>query len=157
MATGRRRLFKARWIGLGLVVILVGLQLRPVDRSNPPVQSELSTPNEVGRLLRRACYDCHSNETRWPWYSHVAPVSWFITGDVEHARRHLNFTEWPVSDPEEQEHLFEEIHKEVSEGDMPLWSYKLMHRDARLTAAERDVLLQWASQSGPQTGGEEND
>jgi hypothetical protein len=157
MAAKKRRLFTTRWFGMAVLVILVALQFKPVDRSNPPIQSELRTPDEVGPLLRRACYDCHSNQTRWPWYSYVAPVSWFVTGHVEHARRHLNFTEWPVSDLEEQEDLFEEIHEEVSEGNMPLWSYTLMHRDARLTVAERDLLLQWASRSGRQTGDEERD
>jgi hypothetical protein len=138
-----KRLRKTRWFVLAVLAVLAAIQLKPVNRSNPPVQSALATSSEIEHLLRRACYDCHSNETRWPWYSYVAPVSWFVTGDVNEARSHLNFSEWPAFDMEEQEHLFEEMWEEVSEGQMPLWSYKLMHRDARLTDEERAALLQW--------------
>jgi len=138
-----RKLLRPRWFAVGAIVILVVLQFKPVGRSNPPVKTDIGTSAEIKEILRRACYDCHSNETRWPWYSYVAPASWFVAGHVDHARGHLNFSEWPVFDMEEQEHLFEEMWEVMSEGEMPLKSYTLMHRDARLSDTEREVLLQW--------------
>ena len=138
-----RKLLRPRWFAVGAIVILVALQFKTVDRSNPPVQSDIGTSAEIKEILRRACYDCHSNETEWPWYSYVAPMSWFVAGHVDDARGHLNYSEWPAFDLEEQEHLFEEMWEMLSEGEMPLKSYTLIHRDARLTDGERDVLLEW--------------
>jgi hypothetical protein len=138
-----RKLLRPRWLAVGAIAIVVVLQFKPVDRSNPPVQSDIGTSGEIRELLRRACYDCHSNETRWPWYSYVAPVSWFVVGHVDHGRGNLNFSEWPVFDLDEQEHLFEEMWDVMSAGEMPLKSYTLMHRDARLTDREREALMQW--------------
>ncbi len=138
-----RKLLRPRWFAVGAIVILVALQFKTVDRSNPPVQSDIGTSTEIKEILRRACYDCHSNETEWPWYSYVAPMSWFVAGHVDNARGHLNYSEWPAFDREEQEHLFEEMWEMLSEGEMPLKSYTLIHRDARLTDDERAVLLEW--------------
>jgi hypothetical protein len=125
-------------------VVFAVLQLIGVDRTNPPVISEVSAPHEVQSILRRACYDCHSNETRWPWYSRVAPASWFVAHHVEDARGDLNFSEWPEYDFELQEHAMEDIEEQISERKMPLRSYLILHPDARLTDAERKVLLDWA-------------
>ncbi len=130
-------------IAVGSVVALAAIQLVPVHRTNPPVRVEVNAPEEVMAIIQRACYDCHSNETRWPWYSRVAPVSWFVVSHVKKARGDLNFSEWPVLDFELQEHALEDIREEISEGEMPLWSYTIIHRDARLTDAERDVLIRW--------------
>ncbi len=138
-----RKLLRPRWFAVGAIVILVALQFKTVDRSNPLIQSDIGTSAEIKEILRRACYDCHSNETKWPWYSYVAPMSWFVAGHVDDARGHLNYSEWPAFDLEEQEHLFEEMWEMLSEGEMPLKSYTLIHRDARLTDGERDVLLEW--------------
>jgi hypothetical protein len=136
-----------RWTGrIGALLFLsfVALQLVPVRRTNPPVESDVAAPAEVKDLLRRACYDCHSHETRWPWYARVAPVSWWIADDVEHARIELNFSRWPNHDPDEQRASLSDIRKQVSRGWMPLRSYKLLHPRARLDAAEREALLRWA-------------
>jgi len=124
---------------------LVLLQFFRVERTNPPVVSEIQAPPEVREILRRSCYDCHSHETRWPWYSRVAPMSWLVADHVEHARGDLNFSDWPVSDSEAQEHVFEEIREEVGEGEMPLASYLVMHPRARLSDEERDLLMRWAA------------
>ena len=139
-----RSALRPRWIAVGAVVVLIALQFKPVDRSNPPVQSDIGTSPEIKEILRRACYDCHSNETDWPWYSYIAPMSWFVTGHVDHGRGHLNYSEWPVFDLDEQEHLFEEMWDELSAGEMPLRSYTLIHRNARLTDDELNALLEWA-------------
>ncbi len=86
------------------VTIVAGaaIQLVPVKRSNPPVEFEVEAPADVHAILERACYDCHSNRTRWPWYSSVAPVSWLVARDVRRGRKELNFTDWPAFDFEEQ-------------------------------------------------------
>ena len=78
-------------IAVGVVVALAAIQLVPVHRTNPPVRVEVNAPEEVMAIIQRACYDCHSNETRWPWYSRVAPVSWFVVSHVKKARGDLNF------------------------------------------------------------------
>jgi hypothetical protein len=134
-----------RWALLGLVVAFALLQLKQVEHTNPAVQSEIDAPPEVRAILRRSCYDCHSHETRWPWYSYVAPTSWFVADHVEHARGDLNFSDWPRFDFEEQEHALEEIHEQISKGEMPLASYLLVHRDARLSEADKATLLRWAA------------
>lgn len=142
---GARRV--RRWLQASSLVILVliGLaQLVPTERSNPPVQSELQAPAEVAVVLRRACYDCHSNETRWPWYSYVAPFSWWLARHVDRGRGDLNFSEWPSLDFELQRLALRDIEEQLVQGKMPLRSYAFVHRDARLTTADRDRLLAWA-------------
>lgn len=144
----KSRLSPLRWIALVVALVLIGIQFVPVDRDNPPVQSALEAPAEIDQILRRACYDCHSNETRWPWYSYVAPVSWTVVGHVNHGRGDLNFSEWPTFDLEGQEHAFKDIEQQIEKGEMPLESYVRMHRDARLSSEERDALLHWARSRG---------
>ena len=129
---------------LVLVVLgLVGIQFVPVDRSNPPVTGEVSAHDQVMTVLRSSCYDCHSNETRWPWYSQVAPVSWRIAEHVREAREHLNFSEWQGLPQEDREHALEEIWEEVEKGAMPLSDYLRMHPEAVLTDPQRETLRRW--------------
>lgn len=130
--------------GLVLLAALAGIQFVPVERTNPPVRLDVSAPAAVDSVLRRACYDCHSNETRWPWYSRVAPVSWFVVDHVHDGRGDLNFSEWPAFDFELQAGLFHDIEEQVSEDKMPLRSYRLLHPEARLSQRDREVLLRWA-------------
>lgn len=130
-----------------LVVAAVGIQFVPVDRTNPPVDNVISAPADVDSVLRRACWDCHSNRTEWPWYSHVAPVSWYVARDVHQGREHMNFTEWPT-DPEEARDLIGEIGDQVESGAMPPTSYRIMHPEARLSGESRQVLIDWSMASG---------
>ncbi len=129
---------------LGLLVVLVLLQLVPVDRSNPPVVSPVDAPPEVETILRQACFDCHSNETRWPWYGYVAPLSWWMAHHIEEARGDLNFSDWPVFDFAGQELAFRDIVEQIEKDEMPLKSYRIMHRGARLSDRERRTILDWA-------------
>lgn len=126
------------------LVVAVAIQLVPVRRDNPPVEFEVEAPGPVQAVLERACYDCHSNETRWPWYSRVAPVSWLVARDVARGREDMNFSEWPVFDFEAQEHALADIVKQVDRRKMPLPIYLTMHPEARLTEAERGAILAWA-------------
>ncbi len=125
-----------------LVVFLLGgfvaIQFAPVDRSNPRVLREIKWDSpETRELAKRACFDCHSNETVWPWYSKVAPVSWRVSGHVVDGRRHLNFSAWHY--PNEN---YDEIVEVMEKGEMPLSDYLLLHGKAKLTPGETERLLQ---------------
>ena len=124
---------------LGAIAAGVLIQLAPFGRqhTNPPVVKEPAWDSPQTReLAKRACFDCHSNETVWPWYSNVAPVSWLNQRDVNGGRSHLNFSEW--NKPQKHAgHAAEEIQK----GDMPLWFYLPMHPAARLTDTEKSALV----------------
>lgn len=137
-----RRVFKrAALTGL---VLLVAIQFIPVERTNPPVESDVPASMPVSQVLRRACYDCHSNETVWPWYSRVAPVSFLVAHDVNEGREHLNFSTWNRLTPPKQAEAVREIWKEVSEGEMPLAIYLPTHPEARLSDQDKAVLEAWA-------------
>ncbi len=128
------------------VVVLFGIiQLVPVSRTNPPVVADLDAPPQVTAVLRASCYDCHSNETRWPWYSQVAPVSWLVAHDVEEARDHLNLSLWGTYQEGKRRKAAEEMWEEVRQGDMPLRMYRLAHPDARMSDADRATLEEWVS------------
>lgn len=131
-------------IGVGVLGVLVAMQLVRCERSNPPVTGEIRAPADVQRVLRRSCYDCHSNETRWPWYSRVAPVSWLLHRDVSEGRKHLNFSEWTSLAVERRARKQRGAGKEVSQGDMPLWFYLPLHPDARLSSADAALLQRWS-------------
>ena len=132
------------WIVGILVVAFVAIQFRTIDRTNPPATSELEIPADVAPVVKRACFDCHSNQTRWPWYANVAPASWFLADHVKDGRKHLNFSEWPTGDARKERHAFHEIVEVLEEGEMPLASYTWIHRDAKLNQGERDRLIAWA-------------
>jgi hypothetical protein len=104
-------------------------------------------PAEVSAILDRSCRDCHSNDTRWPWYSNVAPVSWWVIDHVDHARSHFNFSEWARYNSREQQRLLEQACELVSKGAMPLPSYLWMH-DAEMSP--RDVRTLCAFTQGRQ-------
>lgn len=126
------------------IVVAALIQFVPVRRDNPPVVAEVEAPREVKAILERSCYDCHSNRTRWPWYSRVAPVSWLVAYDVREGRDELNFSDWPAYDLEKQDDLYKHITKQVEKGKMPLPIYLTMHPGARLTVADRRAVLDWA-------------
>ncbi|HEX7670176.1 MAG TPA: heme-binding domain-containing protein [Polyangiaceae bacterium] len=135
-------------VAKGLMVLVGALcvaQLVSVDRTNPPVQGEISAPPDVKTVLRRACYDCHSNETKWPWYSRVAPMSWLVHRDVVGGRKHVNFSEWAALPPEKKKKKQKKAGEEVSGGDMPLWFYLPLHPDARLSDADKQVIARWVA------------
>jgi hypothetical protein len=134
-------------IGLGAVVVVLGMQVIRFDRTNPSVTADIGAPADVAPVLRRACYDCHSNETVWPWYSQVAPVSWLLHRDVVEGRRHLNFSEWDRVPVEKRARRLRGVGKQVQAGEMPPWFYLPMHRTARLSDADKAVLERWSADS----------
>jgi hypothetical protein len=108
------------------------------------VQASLEVPAQVADILDRACNDCHSYETVWPWYASVAPASWLCVKDVNEGRRHLNFSEWGQYSPKIAAHKLDELIEHVEEGEMPLPVYLPLHPEARLDESERVVLINWA-------------
>jgi hypothetical protein len=129
---------------LAFAVVIVGAQLVPVRRDNPPATAAITTPAEVQEVLETSCYDCHSNLTRWPWYSRVAPVSWLVADDVSEGRGELNFSEWGDYSARRKHHKLEEVEELVTEKEMPLKIYLPLHPEARLTEAEARTLIEWS-------------
>ena len=135
-----------KWL-LPIAAGLVAIQLVQFPRTNPPVSGELAAPAEVKAILRRACYDCHSNETTWPWYSAVAPASWVIHRDVSEGRRRMNLSSWAdyAEDPGTRAQKLDEIRKAVVSGDMAPRYYLALHPRARLSESDRATLLSWVT------------
>jgi hypothetical protein len=132
-----------RFGALAVVIVGVGIQLVPVKEigSNPPQRFKLDAPPEVEAILRRACFDCHSNETRWPIYSRVAPGSWLMARDIHNGRNHLNFSKWDDADEEERQTDLENCWEQVESGGMPKWFYIFpFHPDAKLSPEDKAVL-----------------
>jgi hypothetical protein len=136
-------------IALGFGVVLLAIQLVPVARTNPPVAASVEAPPEVTAILRRACFDCHSNETVWPPQAYLAPVSWLVAHDVKEGREELNFSRWG---PDQAKRTAKELPKEVEKKDMPPFLYLLAHPGATLSAADRATLTTWARGLGEKRG-----
>ena len=143
MAKSRLRKL-AKWFVLSLAAVFLLLQFKQPQRTNPPVESEIMAPPEIAAILQRSCYDCHSHKTDWPWYTYVAPLSWWIADHVHDGRGDLNFSRWPVLEFDELEHNFRDIDEQIAKGEMPLKSYLILHPGARLSDEEKDALRRWA-------------
>lgn len=128
---------------IALAVIVIGIQFIPVDRSNPPITQDIDAPAEVKAILKTSCYDCHSNETIWPWYSYVSPASFLVAGDVEHGRKRVNFSEWDKYDENKKAKKLNAILEEVEEGEMPLSKYLIMHPAAEMNQEKIKILKDW--------------
>ena len=126
-----------RHLGVGLAVALVGIQIVPVERENPPVTRDIGAPPAVDAV--------------WPWYSRVAPLSWLVSHDVVEGRETLSFSTWDRYDAEARAELRAETWEEVEEGEMPPWIYTPTHPEARLDAADRAVLRDWVRGLGALT------
>jgi heme-binding protein len=140
-------LSKAFKIASGVAVaVLIAMQFFRPARTNPVSDPRASfeavtrPSQEVASSLKRACHDCHSNETVWPWYSNIAPVSWLVASDVNEGRAHLNFSEWTRPGPEGEKPDMGEVCKELKAGKMPLRSYTLLHSQAKLNDQEVAAL-----------------
>lgn len=129
----------------GLLVVFIAIQFIPVKRSNPAVEQEISVPENVQVILGRSCFDCHSNKTTWPWYAHVAPASWLVTSDVNHGRRHLNFSTWNRYDTKKAMKKLDGIIEVINENEMPLWFYTPLHPGSKLSDSDKTALKSWAS------------
>lgn len=142
---------------IGVVGFLVIAQVVPFPpATNPPVTGEITAPADVHRLLRRSCYDCHSNETVWPWYSSVLPGKWLVRHDVEEGRDALNFSDWDAYTPSEKADRLNELVKMLEEGKMPLRAYTWLHKEAVLSREEVSQLTEWARSQAPEEGGSQS-
>jgi hypothetical protein len=129
-----------------LIATFVLMSLIPYgEKTNPPVDEKLTlkAPKEVMEIFKRSCYDCHSNQTKWPWYSSVFPLSWSIKDHVKNGRASLNFDKWETYSKEKQEKLKEEIARKAGTI-MPLKDYLWFHGDAKVSKKERKIIQDWA-------------
>ena len=131
-----------------ILIVIVGLfiimQLIPLNQTNPPVIQDASAPVDIKMILKTSCYDCHSNETEWPWYSRIAPGSFLITRDVVEGRKHLNFSEFSDMDVFDSTDVADEILEVLGESEMPIIPYLLLHPGASLSGSQTKALMGWA-------------
>ncbi|HVQ36600.1 MAG TPA: heme-binding domain-containing protein [Pyrinomonadaceae bacterium] len=140
-----------RWLVVVLACLFVVAQFSRPARTNPvsdqslSLQAHMQVSPEVAAILDRSCGDCHSNKTRWPWYSNVAPVSWFVIDHVDHGRSHLNLSEWGQFNQQEAQDMLRQICQEVKSGNMPLSSYTPLHPGSKLSADDVKALCDWTN------------
>lgn len=141
--------FNKRNLLIVFFMICALIQLKYIDKSSIDIipESDFLTieqaPKEVVELLKTSCYDCHSNQTHYPWYSHIAPVSWWLKGHVDHGREKLNFSEWDSYTPEQGDTLKVKSADMIEKKWMPILTYKIIHKDSRLNEVQREVLIDW--------------
>ncbi len=139
-------------IGLFLITVLIIAQFFGPDKNSGELASisafeaETMPSNEVKLILKKACYDCHSDVTKYPWYNSITPVNYWMAHHVEEGKEHFNVSKWEGNSIKRKDHKFEELIEEVEEGEMPLNSYTWMHGDAKLTEDEVKSLIDWAKQ-----------
>ncbi len=129
-----------------LILAFIGIQFVEVERTNPPVTADKNIPAEVKNIFKNSCYDCHSNETDWTWYSKIAPVSWLIVKDVNDGRKHLNFSEWDKLFSEKRTKLKKEIWDQINQEEMPMDIYTIMHPGAKLDLTQKNIIKKWTSE-----------
>lgn len=129
------------------MLLFLAIQVVPVERTNPPVSEWIQAPAPIDEILGRACFDCHSNQTRWPWYAYVAPASWLVSHDVEEGRDHLNFSTWGIYDEDEKVDALDEIAEVIEDGEMPPWFYLPLHPNAELDSRDSALLIRWATEA----------
>jgi hypothetical protein len=144
-----KKKFTKRNILIGIIALLLLIQLFRIDKTTKPVDPQkdfisVTQPNdEVAALLKIACYDCHSNQPSYPWYTNIAPVSWWIKHHINEGQHELNFSEWASYSDKKKDHKLEECIEMVEEGEMPLASYTRMHQEAKLTDAQKLKLVEF--------------
>ncbi len=137
-----------RKVLLGLLVGLILIQFISPEKNdsgnrNNDYTTVMQVPNEVKEIIKTSCADCHSNKTKYPWYSNIAPVSWFIAHHINEGKEHLNFSEWTAYNNDQKDHIIKDLEEELEEQKMPLKSYLLIHKDAKLTQDQYNILLAW--------------
>jgi len=145
----KKKIFSFKKLALGIALLFIVVQLFMIDKTNPIGHAEEdiimanSAPEAVGIVLKTACYDCHSNNSNYPWYTNIAPVSWWIKHHINEGRAELNFSEWGTYTPEKADHKLEECIEQIGEGEMPLTSYTIIHKEANLSVEQKKILLDW--------------
>ncbi len=132
-----------------LAVVAIIIQFFQIEKTNPTVNQGMDfltikkTPEPIANMIRSSCYNCHSNETKYPAYSYIQPFGWFLKSHIEDGRKHLNFSVFATYEPKRQAHKLKEAAEEIEKGGMPLESYLLIHNEANLTAQQRKDLIQY--------------
>ena len=141
-----------RWAAVIAGALLLVIQVVRPAKSNPAVdehktiQASTALPTAVGAILDRSCNDCHSSKTQWPWYSNIAPASWYLVYDVNEGRKELSFSDWGSYDTRRTAKKLQEICEQLEKGKMPKWEYVLFHPAAKLSEADRRLFCDWAKQ-----------
>jgi hypothetical protein len=135
---------------LGLLVVLILMQfIRPEKNESKNEMNAMSTvmeiPVEVTKIIQTSCADCHSNSTKYPWYSEIAPSSWFLAQHVNDGKEHLNFSEWAAYNKDQKSHIIKNIKEVLNEREMPLKSYLWIHKESKLTENQYQILYDWAN------------
>lgn len=155
-----KKRFTLKNIAIFFVFFFLLIQSFRIDKTIQPVDStkdfiSLTSANaEVANILKTACYDCHSNQPTFPWYTNIAPISWWIKNHMSEGSRHLNFSIWGTYTEKRKNHKLDECVEMIEEGEMPMTSYTLMHKEAKLTDAQRVQLVEFFKAmkgSGPAT------
>lgn len=140
---------KKRTIGFGLLAVLIIMQFFQIDKTNPPIDpakdfiAATNPPTDIAEMVKNACYDCHAHTTKFPWYTSVAPLSFWIRGHIRGGRQKLNYSLWTDYSEEDKKHHFHEMAEVLEEKRMPLKSYVWLHAEAKLTEAEKLKLQEW--------------
>lgn len=144
-----KKRFTLKNIAIFLIFLLLIIQSFRIDKTTQPIDAEkdfisLTSANvEVTNTLKIACYDCHSNQPTYPWYTNIAPFSWWVKHHTDEGSHHLNFSEWGTYSEKHRNHKLEECVEMIEEGEMPLESYTWMHKEAKLTDAQKLQLVEF--------------
>jgi Haem-binding domain len=140
----------------GLLIILILAQFFQPSKNNGEAQSDtdiahvVPVPDTVMALLKIACYDCHSDSTRYPWYNHITPVNWWLKNHIDEGKRHLNYSQYSTGSFKRKMRRLEETAEQVEKHEMPIGSYLWIHKGAKLTDAQRKLIIDWANTSRQQ-------
>jgi hypothetical protein len=132
-----------------LIIVIIVLQFFRIDKKNPEIKIEndfikiMNPPQTISKMLKTTCYDCHSNQTQYPWYSNVAPISWWIKDHINEGRDELNLSEWGTFNTKRKDHKLEEMIELMEDGEMPLNEYTWTHTEAKLTPSQKTTLINW--------------
>lgn len=143
----KRKIFKTALIIAAILLVII--QFFKIDKTNPKVDlaqdfiQNTNPPTEIANLITTACYDCHSHTTKYPWYTNVQPLAWWIKGHVKNGNEHLNFSTWTTYEPKKKTHKIEEMIEVVEGKEMPMLSYMIAHNDAWVDAEQRKALVDW--------------
>lgn len=139
-------------IGILIVVIVVLLQFFPVQKPEVIVENpndfilNTSVPKDISTKLKAACYDCHSNESKIPWYGKVAPSKWLVFKHINEGRNELNFSNWNTFNTDDKAEILDDISTVLMDGEMPLKNYTLLHSEAKLTEEEKETIINWTDE-----------
>ena len=136
-------------ISVILLVAFILIQFFPIHKNNPAPTPQMdfltikNTPESTANLIRNGCYDCHSNETKYLWYSNVQPIAWFLQDHIEEGRKELNFSTFATYEPKRQAHKLAEAIEQIEKGEMPLDSYIIAHSEAKFSEAQKQEVIQY--------------